>query len=131
MAILVDRDLPLCPRELGYRPAPAGDPEAASSHFRYVEGRIYELGACDLPLERRGELRVYRYDGQGRRDDASRSSSERNARPDVMWTYGDRFLIEEWIFATPESNPGFAELANTVHKTISGLRPTGGPHRRG
>lgn len=121
-AILQDRGLPLClPDAQGFRAAPPGEPTAPAPHFRYLDGRVYELGSCELALDRRGELRVYRYADSQQRDEAAVTSSRRNARPDVMWTYGDRFLVEEWIFGDGDSNPGFPELANTIHNTISEL----------
>lgn len=121
-SILQERGLPLClSGAQGFRTAPAGDTAAPAPHFRYLDGQVHELGSCEVPLDRRGELRVYRYADQRSRDEAARSSSQRNARPDVMWTYGDRYLIEEWVFGDGASNPGFPELANTIHNTISEL----------
>ncbi len=122
LAILGDRGLPLCRgSEPGFRPAPPGQVSAPAAHFRYVDGRIHELGSCDLALDRRGELRIYHYQDQAARDEAARSSSQRSARPTVTWTHGEDFLIEQWVFATPEANPGFAQFTDTVHRTISEL----------
>jgi len=58
---LAESEAPLCPGPGEFRPAPATDGSTATApHFRYTDGRIYELGPC--PADQRGELRVYRYE---------------------------------------------------------------------
>lgn len=113
--------VPLCPAPGEFRPAPAGDGSAAAAHFRYVDGRIYELGPCDVPLEQRGEVRVYLYEAAAQRDEAAQSSLDRNPRPTFMWTLGDRALVEEWIFDRTQVGPAFEEVAGTAHDAISEL----------
>lgn len=124
---LADSEVPLCPGPGEFRPAPATDgSSAAAPHFRYVDGRIYELGPCDLPLEQRGELRVYRYEDTAQRDEAAASSLARNPRPTFMWTSGDHLLVEEWVFTPAEMDPAFDEVAGTVHDAVSALPETEG-----
>lgn len=118
---------PLCPEPGDFRPAPPTDPSAeVAPHFRYTDGRIYELGPCDLPAEQRGELRVYRYEDTAQRDAAAASSLDRNPRPTFMWTSGDHLLIEEWVFAPTASDPAFEEVAGTVHDAVSEMPDTEG-----
>ncbi len=124
-AALDEAGAPLClPGE--HRPAPTVAGTAAAEHFRYVDGRIYELGPCELPLERRGELRVYRYEDTGQRDAAAESSLDRNPRPTFMWRSGEELLVEEWIFDPAERDPAFDEVAGEVHDAVSGLDDTEG-----
>ena len=124
---LAEAEAPLCPGPGAFRPAPATDGStAAAPHFRYTDGRIYELGPCELPAEQRGELRVYRYEDTALRDQAAASSLDRNPRPTFMWTSGDRLLIEEWVFTPAEVDPAFDEVAGTVHDAVSALPETEG-----
>jgi predicted small lipoprotein YifL len=124
---LAQSEAPLCPGPGEFRPAPATDGSTASApHFRYTDGRIYELGPCELPADQRGELRVYRYEDPALRDDAAVSSLDRNPRPTFMWTSGDRLLIEEWVFNPAETDPAFDEVAGTVHDAVSALPETEG-----
>lgn len=122
---LAEAEAPLCPPG-EHRPAPAVPGDAAAAHFRYLDGRIYELGPCDLPLEQRGELRVYRYADTALRDTAAESSLDRNPRPTFMWTSGERLLIEEWLFDRAEADPAFDEVAGEVHDAMAGLPETEG-----
>ncbi len=115
----------MCPEGKG-RPAPAVAGSATAAHFRYLDGRIYELGPCELPLEQRGELRVYRYADEAMRDAAAESSLARNPRPTFMWTSGDRLLVEEWIFDPAEPNPTFDKVAGDVHDAVSAMENTEG-----
>lgn len=125
--VLAESGVPLCPGPGEFRSAPATDPSGAvAPHFRYTDGRIYELGPCDLPAEQRGELRVYRYEDTAQRDAAATSSLDRNPRPTFMWTSGDRLLIEEWVFTPTESDPAFEEVAGTVHDAVSEMPETEG-----
>ena len=124
---LAEAKAPLCPGPGEFRAAPATDGStAAAPHFRYTDGRIYELGPCELPEKQRGELRVYRYEDTALRDQAAASSLDRNPRPTFMWTSGDRLLIEEWVFTPAEVDPAFDEVAGTVHDAVSALPETEG-----
>jgi hypothetical protein len=126
-AALAESEAPLCPGPGEFRPAPATDSSSASApHFRYTDGRIYELGPCELPAGQRGELRVYRYEDTTLRDEAAASSLDRNPRPTFMWTNGERLLVEEWVFAPTETDPAFDEVVGTVHDAVSALPETEG-----
>jgi hypothetical protein len=126
-AALAESEAPLCPGPGEFRPAPATDSSGASApHFRYTDGRIYELGPCEIPAGQRGELRVYRYEDTTLRDAAAASSLDRNPRPTFMWTNGDRLLVEEWVFTPAEIDPAFDEVAGTVHDAVSALPETEG-----
>lgn len=100
--------------------------DAAAAHFRYLDGRIYELGPCELPLQQRGELRVYRFAHAAQLDAAAESSLDRNPRPTFMWTSGDDLLVEEWIFNPAERDPAFDEVAGEVHDAMAGMDDTEG-----
>jgi hypothetical protein len=117
--------VPLCPPG-EHSSAPLVTGSAAAAHFRYLDGRIYELGPCALPLEERGELRVYRYADEALRDAAAESSLDRNPRPAFMWTSGESLLVEEWLFDPAEPDAGFEEVAGDAHDAVSGLEDTRG-----
>jgi hypothetical protein len=124
---LAESQAPLCPGPGAFRPAPATDgSNAGAPHFRYTDGRIYELGPCEIPAEQRGELRVYRYEDTAQRGQAAASSLDRNPRPAFMWTSGDRLLVEEWVFTPAETDPAFDEVVGTVHDAVSALPETEG-----
>ncbi len=122
---LDESQAPLCPPG-EHRPAPAVPGDAAAPHFRYLDGRIYELGPCELPLDQRGELRVYRYADTAARDAAAASSLDRNPRPTFMWTSGEHLLVEEWLFDRAEADPAFDEVAGEVHDAMAGMPATEG-----
>lgn len=122
---LDEAQLPVCPPG-EHRPAPAVTGSATAAHFQYLDGRIYELGPCELPLEQRGELRVYRYADAAQRDAAAESSLDRNPRPSFMWTSAEGLLVEEWLFDPAEPGPGFDEVAGEAHDAVSGLKDTEG-----
>lgn len=123
---VVATDAPLCPGAGEYQPAPATDAATSAPHFRYTNGRIYELGPCELPQADRGELRVYHYADTAQRDDAAASSVDRNPRPMFLWASGDELLIEQWVFTPTEIDPAFDEVVTTVHDAISDLPDTEG-----
>lgn len=124
-AALGEAQVALCPPG-EHSPAPAVTGSATAPHFRYLDGRIYELGPCELLLEQRGELRVYRYADGALRDEAAESSLDRNPRPTFMWTSGDGLLVEEWLFDPAEPGPGFDEVAGEAHDAVSGMEDTEG-----
>ncbi len=43
-----------------------------------------------------------------------------------MWTNGDRFLVEQWVFAPTEVDPAIDEVVGTVHDSVSALPETEG-----
>ena len=95
-------------------PSPPGQAAAASAYFRYLEGRIYELGPCELPSGRRNELRVYRYGEADTRDAAIRDMSGRHSRPTSSFAVGDTYEAQIWSPAPSLDGP-VGQAAAAVH----------------
>jgi hypothetical protein len=77
-------------------PAPPADAAASSANFRYLEGRIYDFGPCELPPTRRNELRIFRYAEVSARDAAIREMAGRNTRPTSTFAVGDTYEAQIW-----------------------------------
>ena len=77
-------------------PAPPAEAAAAAANFRYLEGRIYEFGPCELPPTRRNELRIFRYADSETRDAAIREMAGRNTRPTSTFAVGDTYEAQIW-----------------------------------
>jgi len=99
------------------RAAPRGA-VSASSHTRYLDGRIYEFGPCQLPAGRRNELRMYRYAGSAARDAALGDISQREARPTATFAFGDDYALEIWS-PEPSLDTPAGQGAAAVHFAIS------------
>ncbi|MCA1846262.1 MAG: hypothetical protein LC792_24320, partial [Actinobacteria bacterium] len=101
VAAVEKANVPFCMPEDGaggYIPIPAPPPGAAtaSSHMRYLDGRIYEFGPCQLPAGRRNELRMYRYAGSAARDAALGDIAGHATRPTATFAFGDDYALEIW-----------------------------------
>lgn len=114
--------VPLCPTAEGgtFIPLPAPSTAAARdfSYFRYLEGRIYEVGPCQLEEGRRNELRIYRYPDEATRDAAIRDVSVRQTRPTSTFAYGDVHALEIWS-PEPALDSPVGQAAATVHSAIA------------
>ena len=114
--------VPLCQPEEheGFIPLPAPAAPAARefSYFRYVEGRIYEFGPCQLPPGARNELRAYRYDDTATRDQALTDVSRRNTRPTSTFAFEDLYAVEIWS-PEPSMDSPAGQAAAQVHSAMS------------
>ena len=99
-------------------PAPPGEAAAAASYFRYREGRIYQFGPCDVPSNRRNELRVFRYEEAGTRDAAIRDMSGRHTRPTSAFAVGETYEAQIWS-PDPSLESPVGQAAAAVHVAIS------------
>lgn len=114
--------VPMCEPEehQGYIPLPAPAAAAAQdfSYFRYLEGRIYEFGPCQLAPGARNELRAYRYRDTGTRDQALTDVARRNLRPTSTFAFEDLFAVEIWS-PEPSLDSPAGQAAAQVHTAIS------------
>jgi plastocyanin len=104
----------------GYIPLPRPSAEAAtaSSAFRYLDGRIYELGPCELPAGHRNELRAYRYANSGDRDAALRDSAARMTRPTSTFVFRDVYALELWS-PNPSLDTATGQAVEEAHAAIA------------
>ena len=122
VAALQRAEVRMCePAEGGaYIPLPApSDPTARElSYFRYVEGRIYEFGPCQLPPGGRNELRAFRYPDTASRDTALTDVSRRNTRPTSTFVFRDVYALEIWSPEPALDSPA-GQVAALVHTTLA------------
>jgi len=90
------------------------------SHLQYTDGRVYELGPCETPPEKRTLLRMYHFSNQDARDAAVVASGERGIRPTSSWTYQTEFTIELWQ-DDPTDTGSVGAAAATAHLAIGGV----------
>lgn len=90
------------------------------SHLQYTDGRVYELGPCETPSEKRTLLRMYHFADQQARDAAVDSAGERGIRPTSSWTYQNEFTIELWQ-DDPTDTGNVGGFAAAAHLAIGGL----------
>ena len=95
-------------------PAPPGQAAAAAAYFRYLEGRIYEFGPCELPSSRRNELRIFRYGEAQTRDAAIRDMAARHSRPTASFAMGDTYEAQIWS-PDPSLEGPVGQAAAAVH----------------
>ena len=102
-----------------YIPLPAPPAEAAMSaaNFRYLEGRIYEFGPCELPPTRRNELRIFRYADVLARDAAIQEMARRNTRPTSTFAVGDTYEAQIWS-PSPSLEGPVGQAAAAVHFSL-------------
>lgn len=98
-------------------PAPPGQTAAAAATFRYLEGRIYEFGPCELPPTRRNELRVFRYAEAVTRDEAIRQMAGRQTRPTSSFAVGDTYEAQIWS-PDPSLESPVGQAAAAVHSAL-------------
>lgn len=117
-----DAKVPLCPTAEGgsFIPLPAPSTAAARdfSYFRYLEGRIYEVGPCQLEAGKRNEVRIYRYADEATRDAAIKDVSVRQTRPTSTFAFGDVHALEIWS-PEPALDSPVGQAAATVHAAIA------------
>ena len=122
MLAALDRvKVPTCPPAEGggfiALPAPAAEAAQGRSWFRYLEGRIYEFGPCQLAPGKRNELRIYLYPDVAARDTALRDIGQRGTRPTSTFAYQDLVAIEIWS-PEPSLESPVGQLAQAVHSAI-------------
>lgn len=99
-------------------PRPSAQAATASSAFRYLDGRIYELAPCDLPTGRRNELRAYRYADSSERDTALRDAAARMIRPTATFAFRDVYALELWS-PTPSLDTPAGRAIAEAHAAIA------------
>lgn len=98
-------------------PAPPAEAAAVAYYFRYLEGRIYEFGPCELPAGKRNELRVFRYGEAGTRDGAIRDMAGRHSRPTAAFAVSDTYEAQIWS-PEPSLEGPVGQAAAAVHVAI-------------
>jgi hypothetical protein len=98
-------------------PAPPAQTAAAAANFRYLEGRIYEFGPCELPATRRNELRIFRYAEALSRDAAIQEMARRNTRPTSTFAVGDTYEAQIWS-PDPSLEGPVGQAAAAVHFSL-------------
>jgi hypothetical protein len=101
-------------------PPPPAEAAAAAPYFRYLEGRIYQFGPCEVPPGSRNELRVFRYHDADVRDAAIREMAKRNSRPTAAFAVGDTFDAEIWS-PDPSLEGALGRTAAAVHSALGRL----------
>lgn len=98
-------------------PTPSAEVSQEYSYFRYLEGRIYEFGPCQLAAGKRNELRAYRYGDSATRDSAIRDVSKRNTRPTSTFAFRDVYALEIWS-PEPSLDSPVGQVAAQAHSAI-------------
>jgi len=104
-------------------PAPPAEAAAASANFRYLEGRIYDFGPCELPPTRRNELRIFRYAEATTRDGAIQEMAGRNTRPTSTFAVGDTYEAQIWS-PDPSLVGPVGQAAAAVHFSLGRMERT-------
>lgn len=121
LAAVAQAKIALCAPEVGGAyiplPAPPGQAAAAATYFRYLEGRIYEFGPCEMPPNRRNELRVFRYGEALTRDAAIRDMAGRHSRPTAAFAVGATYEAQIWS-PDPSLERPVGQAAAAVHFAI-------------
>lgn len=99
-------------------PRPTAAAAQEVSYFRYLEGRIYEFGPCQLAPGARNELRVFRYGEVETRDAAVLDVSKRKNRPTSIFTMRDLYAVEIWS-PEPALDSPVGQLAAQAHVALS------------
>lgn len=101
------------------RPA-ARDLASGAAHLQYTDGRLYELGPCETPSDRRTLLRIYHFPEQAARDAAVQSYGTRGIRATSAWTYQTEFTVELWQNDPTDTGPVGA-VASAAHLAIGAV----------
>ncbi len=99
---------------------PARDLAVGAAHLQYTDGRLYELGPCETPADKRTLLRIYHYPDQAARDAAVQATGSRGIRATSAWTYQSNFTVELWQHDPTDSGPVGA-VASAAHLAIGGM----------
>ena len=99
---------------------PARDLAAGAPHLQYTDGRLYELGPCETPADKRTLLRVYHFPDEITRDFAVQSNATRGIRATAAWTYQTNFLVELWQHDPNDTGPVGA-VASAAHLAIGAM----------
>jgi hypothetical protein len=97
--------------------APPVETASAASFYRYVAGRIYQFGPCEVPAARRNELRIFRYPGPVARDAAIHDMSARGTRPTASFAIGDDIDAEIWS-PDPSLEGAVGRAAAAMHSAL-------------
>lgn len=95
-------------------PPPPRQAAAVAAYFRYLEGRIYQFGPCELPSSRRNELRIFRYGEAQTRDSAILEMAGRHSRPTASFAVGDTYEAQIWS-PDPSLEAPVGQAAAAVH----------------
>ena len=101
-------------------PAPPAPAAASAANFRYLEGRIYEFGPCELPPTRRNELRIFRYPDVLARDAAIQEMARRNTRPTSTFAVRDIHEAQIWS-PSPSLEGPIGQAAAAVHFSLGSM----------
>ena len=101
------------------RPA-ARDLASGAAHLQYTDGRLYELGPCDTPPDKRTLLRIYHFADQAARDAAVQASGSRGIRATSAWTYQSEFTVELWQGDPTDTGP-VGQMASAAHLAIGAI----------
>ena len=120
--------VPTCPVANGgayepIRPA-ARDLASGTPHLQYTDGRLYELGPCETPPDKRTLLRIYHFPDQAARDAAVQSYGTRGIRATSAWTYQTEFTVELWQDDPTDTGPvgAAASAAHLAIGAVPGMR---------
>ncbi len=99
---------------------PSPELAAGADHLQYTGGRLYELGPCETPADKRTLLRIYNFPDQGARDAAVEANGQRGVRPTATWTFQSTFTLELWQNDPTDTGPVGA-AASAAHLAIGAL----------
>ena len=101
------------------RPA-ARDLASGAAHLQYTDGRLYELGPCDTPPDKRTLLRIYHFRDEAARDAAVQAYATRGIRATAAWTYQSEFTVELWQNDPADTGP-VGQAASAAHLAIGAV----------
>ncbi len=101
-------------------PAPTRALASGNAHLQFTDGRLYELGPCETPAERRTLLRMYHFPDTAARDAAVQSSGTRGIRATAGWMYQSEYLVELWQHDPTDTGPVGA-VASAAHLAIGAI----------
>ncbi len=101
-------------------PPAARDLAAGSVRLQHTDGRLYELGPCETPPDKRTLLRIHHYPDQAIRDAAVEAGGRRGIRPTASWTYQSEFTVELWQSDPTDTGPVGA-VASAAHLALGGV----------
>ena len=95
-----------------------------AAHLQYTDCRLYELGPCETPPDKRTLLRFYHFPDHAARDAAVQASGGRGIRATSAWTYQTNFTVELWQSAPADTGPvgAAASAAHLAIGAVPGMR---------